>query len=134
MLKLKLTWEMETGEKFEEWTRPIELSLAEKELYNNKSIVKILIDESTPSNTLLLFLAHKIQQRVSKKIENFDTWKTKVTDIAASDFETANFTKPDQYRANSSRASNSDWDNTRLLAQCRTRYLGYSHRHIERAG
>jgi hypothetical protein len=56
MLKLKLTWEMETGEKFEEWTRPIELSLAEKELYNNKSIVKILIDESTPSNTLLLFL------------------------------------------------------------------------------
>jgi hypothetical protein len=70
-------------------------ALAEKELYNNKSIVKILIDESTPSNTLLLFLAHKIQQRVSKKIENFDSWKTKVTDIAASDFETANFTKPE---------------------------------------
>jgi hypothetical protein len=133
MLKLKLTWEMETGEKFEEWTRPIELSLAEKELYNNKSIVKILIDESTPSNTLLLFLAHKIQQRVSKKIENFDSWKTKVTDIAASDFETANFTKPEVNRANSSRASNSDWDNTRLLAQCRTRYLGYSYRHIKRA-
>jgi len=95
MLKLKLTWEMETGEKFEEWTRPIELSLAEKELYSGKSIVKILIEESTPSNTLLLFLAHKIQQRVSKKIENFDSWKSKVTDIAASDFETANFTKPE---------------------------------------
>ena len=95
MLKLKLTWELETGEKFEEWTRPIELSLAEKELYNNKSIVKILIEESTPSNTLLLFLGHKIQQRVTKKVENFEIWKTKVVDIAASDFETANFTKPE---------------------------------------
>ena len=95
MLKLKLTWELETGEKFEEWTRPIELSLAEKELYNSKSIVKILIDESTPSNTLLLFLAHKIQQRVTKKVESFDSWKSKVTDIAAVDFETANFTKPE---------------------------------------
>ena len=95
MLKLKLTWELETGEKFDEWTRPIELSLAEKELYNGKSIVKILIDESTPSNTLLLLLAHKIQQRVTKKIENFETWKSKVTDIAASDLETANFTKPE---------------------------------------
>ena len=87
---------METGEKFEEWTRPIELSLAEKELYSGKSIVKILMDDSTPSNTLLLFVAHKIQQRITKKVENFDTWKTKVVDIAASDFETANFTKPDQ--------------------------------------
>ena len=95
MLKLKLTWELETGEKFDEWTRPIELSLAEKELYNSKSIVKILIDESTPSNTLLLFLGHKIQQRVTKKVENFETWKSKVTDITASDFETANFTKPE---------------------------------------
>ena len=95
MLKLKITWELETGEKFDEWTRPIELSLAEKELYNSKSIVKILIDESTPSNTLLLFLAHKIQQRVTKKVENFEIWKSKVTDIAASDFETANFIKPE---------------------------------------
>ena len=95
MLKLKLTWELETGEKFEEWTRPIELSLAEKELYQGKSIVKVLIEESTPSNTLLLFLAHKIQQRVSKKFEHFDNWKIKVTDITASDFETANFTKPE---------------------------------------
>ena len=95
MLKLKLLWELETGERFEEWTRPIELSLAEKELYAGKSIVKILIDESTPSNTLLLFLGHKIQQRVTKKVENFETWKSKVTDITASDFETANFTKPE---------------------------------------
>ena len=95
MLKLKLTWELETGEKFEEWTRPIELAMAEKELYNNKSIVKVLMEESTPSNSLLLFLGHKIQQRVTKKIESFDTWKIKVVSIAASDFETANFTKPE---------------------------------------
>ena len=95
MLKLKIVWELETGEKFEEWTRPIELSLAEKELYNGKSIIKILIEESTPSNTLLLFLGHKIQQRVTKKNESIDTWKPKVTDIAAVDFETANFTKPE---------------------------------------
>ena len=95
MLKLKLTWELETGEKFEEWTRPIELSLAEKELYSGKSIIKILTEESSPSNTLLLFLSHKIQQRVTKKVESFDTWKSKVTDIAAVDFETANFTKPE---------------------------------------
>ena len=96
MLKLKLTWELETGEKFEEWTRPNELALAEKELYQGKSIVKILMEETIPSNALLLFLAHKIQQRVTKKFEHVDTWKTKVIDIAASDFETANFTKPDQ--------------------------------------
>jgi hypothetical protein len=95
MLKLKLSWELETGEKFDEWTRPIELSLAEKELYNGKSIVKILMEDSTPSNTLLLFLAHKMQQRVTKKVETFDVWKSKVTDITASDFETANFTKPE---------------------------------------
>jgi hypothetical protein len=95
MLKLKLLWELETGEKFEEWTRPIELSLAEKELYSGKSIIKILTEESSPSNTLLLFLSHKIQQRVTKKVESFDSWKSKVTDIAAVDFETANFTKPE---------------------------------------
>ncbi len=60
------------------------------------SLVKFpAIEESTPSNTLLLFLAHKIQQRVTKKVESFDSWKSKVTDITASDFETANFTKPE---------------------------------------
>lgn len=96
MLKLKLLWELETGERFEEWTRPIELSLAEKELYNGKSIIKILTEESSPSNTLLLFLSHKIQQRTTGKIENFDNWKSKVVNVAAVDFETANFTKPDQ--------------------------------------
>ena len=95
MLKLQISWELETGEKFDEWTRPIELAMAEKELYNNKSIVRVLMDESTPSNQLLLFLGHKIQQRVTKKVENFETWKSKVTDITASDFETANFTKPE---------------------------------------
>lgn len=95
MLKLKLAWELETGERFEDWTYPIELSLAEKELYNNKSIIKILQEETMPSNTLLLFLAHKIQQRVTKKVENFEVWKSKVTDIAAVDFETGNFIKPE---------------------------------------
>ena len=95
MLKLKLAWELETGERFEDWTRPVELSLAEKELYNNKSIIKILTEEEMPSNTLLLFLAHKIQQRVTGKVENFETWKKQITTIAAVDFETANFTKPE---------------------------------------
>lgn len=95
MLKLKLAWELETGERFEDWTYPIELSLAEKELYNNKSIIKILQEETMPSNTLLLFLAHKIQQRITKKVENFEVWKNKVTNIAAVDFETGNFTKPE---------------------------------------
>jgi hypothetical protein len=95
MLKLKLVWELETGERFEDWTYPIELSLAEKELYNGKSILKVLQDESTPSNTLLLFLGHKIQQRVTKKVENYDQWKNKVTNIAVVDFESGNFTKPE---------------------------------------
>jgi hypothetical protein len=59
-------------------------------------LLKYLLTKAHQVTHLLLFLAHKIQQRVSKKIENFDSWKSKVTDIAASDFETANFTKPDQ--------------------------------------
>ena len=96
MLKLKLIWELETGERFEDWTIPFELALAEKELFNGKAITKVLQDENVPSNSLLLFLGHKIQQRVTKKVENFDIWKTKVTSIAAVDFETANFTKPVQ--------------------------------------
>ena len=95
MLKLKIRWELETGEVYEEWTRPSELAQAEKDLYNNRSIIKILTEESSPSNNLLLFLGHKIQQRVTKKMENFEIWKPKVTDIAAVDFETANFTKPE---------------------------------------
>jgi hypothetical protein len=95
MLKLQISWELETGEKFDEWTRPIELAMAEKELYNNKSIIKVLMEDSTPSNSLLLFLGHKLQQRVTKKIENFEIWKSKVVFITASDFETANFTKPE---------------------------------------
>jgi len=95
MLKLQISWELETGEKFDEWTRPIELAMAEKELYNNKSIIKVLMEDNTPSNSLLLFLGHKLQQRVTKKIENFETWKSKVVSITASDFETANFTKPE---------------------------------------
>jgi len=96
MLKLKIHWELETGEVYEEWTRPYELAQAEKELFNNRPIIKILSEEGGASNQLCLFLGHKIQQRITKKIENVETWKTKVTDIAAVDFETANFTKPEQ--------------------------------------
>jgi len=95
MLKLKIAWELETGERYEDWTYPIELSLAEKELYYGKAIIKILTEDSVPSSTLLLFLAHKIQQRVTKKQENFEQWKSKVKDIAAVDFETGNFIKPE---------------------------------------
>ena len=95
MLKLKLAWELETGERFEDWTIPVELSLAEKEFYQGKSIVSVLQQEGLPSATLQLFLAHKIQQRVTKKVENFETWKTKVTNIATIDFETGNFIKPE---------------------------------------
>ena len=57
--------------------------------------IKVLQEEATPSNTLLLFLGHKIQQRDTKKVENFEVWKNKVTNIAAVDFETGNFTKPE---------------------------------------
>lgn len=95
MLKLKLVWELETGERYEDWTYPIELSLAEKELYNGKSIIKILTEDAAPSSTLLLFLGHKMQQRITKKNENFETWKSKVTDISAVDFEAGNFIKPE---------------------------------------
>lgn len=95
MLKLKLAWELETGERYEDWTYPIELSLAEKELYAGKAIIKVLTEESIPSNTLLLFLAHKMQQRITKKVENFEIWKNKVTNIAVVDFESGNFTKPE---------------------------------------
>ena len=96
MLKLRIQWKLETGEEFNEWTRPLELAMAEKELYNNSSIIKILLEEDQASSTLLLFLAHKMQQRITKKNENFETWQTKVTDIRASEVDTANFTKPDQ--------------------------------------
>ena len=90
MLKLKLAWELETGERFEDWTIPIELSLAEKEFYQGKSIVSVLQQEGLPSATLQLFLAHKIQQRVTKKVENFEkndfdfVFLLKPTDIPAS--------------------------------------------------
>jgi len=54
-----------------------------------------LQEESSPSNQCLLFLGHKIQQRVTKKMENFETWKPTVVDITFADFETAVFTKPE---------------------------------------
>lgn len=88
MLKLKLTWEMEDGSKFDEWTRPIELAVAERELYSGKSIIKVLREEETPSEHLLLYLAHKIHQRLSEKpIGNFDQWSKKVVDVGMPEFD-----------------------------------------------
>lgn len=88
MLKLKLTWEMEDGSKFEEWTRPIEMASAERELYQGKSIIRILREEETPSENLLLYLAHKIHQRLSDKpVGNFDQWSKKVVEIGMPEFD-----------------------------------------------
>ena len=95
MIKIRIQWELETGEKFDEWTRPVELAQAEKELFDGKSILKVLREEGSSSSSDCLFLAHKIQQRVTNKIEAFDVWKKKVLDIAATEFENPNFTKPE---------------------------------------
>lgn len=86
MLKLKIYWELETGEKFEEWTIPLELALAEKEFYNGKNITGVLADEKEPSTTLLLFLAHKIHKRISDKpIPAYELWATKIIRVEATD-------------------------------------------------
>jgi hypothetical protein len=88
MLKLKLSWELDTGEQFEEWTIPFELALAEKEIYNGKPITTALRDAESPSNNLLLFLAHKMQKRITQKsIPIFDVWATKVIDIQFKDLD-----------------------------------------------
>ena len=88
MLKLKLSWELDTGEQFEEWTIPFELALAEKEIYNGKPITTALRDAESPSNNLLLFLAHKMQKRVTQKqVPIFDVWATKVIDIQFKDLD-----------------------------------------------
>ena len=88
MLKLKLSWELDTGEQFEEWTIPFELALAEKEIYNGKPITTALRDAESPSNNLLLFLAHKIQKRITQKpMPAFDVWATKVTDVQFKDLD-----------------------------------------------
>jgi hypothetical protein len=95
MIKLRIQWELETGEKFDEWTRPVELAQAEKELFEGKSILKVLREEGSASHSLCLFLGHKMQQRVTNKIENFDLWKKKVLDIGATEYDNPNFTKPE---------------------------------------
>lgn len=96
MLKLKLTWEMEDGSRFDEWTRPIELAVAERELYGGKSIIKILRDEETPSENLVMFLAHKVHQRISEKpIGNFDQWSKKVVEVGMPDFDLGKGTTPE---------------------------------------
>jgi len=88
MLKLQIAWTLETGEVYEEWTIPLELALAEKEIYNGKPITTALSEDQNPSNTLLLFLAYKIQKRVSgKPVPPYDLWATKVTDVQFKDFD-----------------------------------------------
>lgn len=88
MLKLRLKWELEDGSVYEEWTRPIELSMAERELFGGKSVIAVLRDESAPSNNLMLFLAHKIQQRISDKpIGNYDQWARKVVEVNINEFD-----------------------------------------------
>jgi len=97
MLKLKIAWTLETGEQYEEWTIPFELALAEKEIFNGKPITTALRDAESPSNNLLLFLAHKIQKRKSEKpIPVFDVWATKVTDIQFKDLDHPKVTGQDQ--------------------------------------
>ncbi len=54
MLKLKLLWELETGEKFEEWTRPIELSTEDAE-YIKSIIVELPIDNMLKGQILEVF-------------------------------------------------------------------------------
>ena len=88
MLKLQIAWTLDTGEVYEEWTIPFELALAEKEIYNGKPITTALRDAESPSNNLLLFLAHKIQKRVSgKPVAPFDVWATKVIDVQFKDLD-----------------------------------------------
>jgi hypothetical protein len=86
MLKLKLKWEYETGEVFEDWTRPFEIAWAEKDLYKGESIIKILGEQSVPSNELLLFLGHKIATRVDKPAP-FDKWQKQIVDIQLVNYE-----------------------------------------------
>lgn len=79
---------MEDGSKFDEWTIPIELAIAERELYKGRSIVAVLREEEVPSNHLMLFLAHKIHTRISEKpVGNFDAWCKKVVNIHIPEFD-----------------------------------------------
>jgi hypothetical protein len=88
MLKLQIAWTLDTGEVYEEWTIPFELALAEKEIYNGKPITTALRDAESPSNNLLLFLAHKIQKRVTQKpVAPYDVWATKVVDVQFKDLD-----------------------------------------------
>jgi hypothetical protein len=113
MLKLQISWELETGEKFDEWTRPIELAMAEKELYNNSLVTK----------------SNNVSQR---RLKVLTLGKTKSSLLQLLILRQQILPSP-KYWANSNRISNSNWDNTRLLAQCRTRNMGYSNQRIERA-
>ncbi len=96
MLKLKVKWEMEDGSKFEEWTRPTEMAMAERELYHGKSIISILKTEEVPSNNLMMFLAHKIHQRLADKpVGNLEQWSKKVVELDMPEFELGKGSSPE---------------------------------------
>ena len=87
---------MEDGSKFEEWTRPIELANAEKDLYGGKSIIVTLRDEQSPSNNLIMYLAHKIHQRISDKpVGNFDQWSKKIIEVGMPEFDLPKGSSPE---------------------------------------
>jgi hypothetical protein len=80
MLKLNIKWEYETGEVFEDWTRPFEVAAAEQSLYKGTSIIKVLGDQDLPSSELLLFLAHKIANRIDQP-QNYEKFSKRVVDV-----------------------------------------------------
>jgi hypothetical protein len=96
MLNLKLGWEMEDGSTFQEWALPIELSMAERELYNGRSLTKVIRDDESASNHLLLWLAHKIHKRkTDKPIGTFDEWAKKVVKCGIEDFDVPKVPTPE---------------------------------------
>jgi len=111
MLKLKIHWELETGEVYEEWTRPYELAQAINFVY---------------------FWDTKFNNVSQRKLKTLKLGKQKSPILQLLILRQQILPSPNS-RANSSRISNNDWYITRLLAQRRTRYLGYGYRHIKRA-
>lgn len=97
MFKLKIKWELETGESFEEWTIPYEIAELEKEFFNGKPAIQSLIELGEASYVILFFLAYKIQKRISTKpIPAFNVWATTVTGIERTDWDHPKASKQDQ--------------------------------------
>ncbi len=97
MLKLKIKWELESGESFEEWTIPYEIAEVEKEFFNGKPAIQSFIELGEASYSILFFLAYRIQKRISDKpIPAFNLWVTKVTGIERTDFDHPKLSKQAQ--------------------------------------